>query len=121
MRIATWNVNSLNARLPRVVEWVEYAKPDVLCMQETKVADGSFPELAFAAQGYESAPHGDGRWNCVAILSRVGLEGVQAGFASGADEQGARLVSAICGGIKVHSVYVPNGRSVDSEFYEAKL
>jgi exodeoxyribonuclease-3 len=121
MRIATWNVNSLNARLPRVLEWLEYAKPDVLCMQETKVADGSFPELAFAAAGYESAPHGDGRWNGVAILSRVGLEDVRAGFVSGVDEQGCRLVSASCQGIKVHSVYVPNGRSVDSEFYEAKL
>ncbi len=121
MRIATWNVNSLNARLERVVEWIEYAQPDVLCMQETKVADGSFPEMAFAAAGYQSAPHGDGRWNGVAILSRVGLEDVHAGFASGADEQGSRIVSALCGGIKVHSVYVPNGRSVDSEFYEAKL
>ncbi len=121
MRIATWNVNSLNARLPRVVEWIEYAKPDVLCMQETKVADASFPAMAFAAAGYESAPHGDGRWNGVAILSRVGLEDVSAGFASGADEQGSRIVSAVCGGIKVHSVYVPNGRNVESEFYEAKL
>ncbi len=121
MRIATWNVNSLNARLPRVLEWVEYAKPDVLCMQETKVADGSFPAMALAAAGYESAPHGDGRWNGVAILSRVGLEDVSAGFAGGADEQGSRIVSAVCGGVKVHSVYVPNGRSVESEFYEAKL
>jgi len=121
MRIATWNVNSLNARLGRVVEWVEYAKPDILCMQETKVADGSFPAMAFAAAGYESAPHGNGRWNGVAILSRVGLDDVHAGFASGADEQGSRIVSAVCGGIKIHSVYVPNGRSVDSEFYQAKL
>ncbi len=121
MRIATWNVNSLGARLARVEEWIEYAKPDVLCMQETKVADSSFPGLAFAAAGYEAAPHGDGRWNGVAILSRVGLEDVRAGFASGADEQGCRIVSAVCGGVKVHSVYVPNGRMVDSEFYEAKL
>jgi len=121
MRIATWNVNSLNARLPRVEEWLEYAAPDVLCMQETKVADGAFPEMAFAAAGYESACHGDGRWNGVAILSRVGLRDVRAGFTSGADEQGSRIISADCGGTRVFSVYVPNGRTVGSEFYESKL
>ena len=73
MRIATWNVNSLTARLPRVEEWIGYAQPDVLCMQETKQADAAFPHGAFAALGYESAHHGDGRWNGVAIVSRVGL------------------------------------------------
>jgi exodeoxyribonuclease-3 len=121
VRIATWNVNSLNARLPRVEEWIGYAAPDVLCMQETKVADGAFPGLAFAALGYEAAHHGDGRWNGVAILSRVGIEKVETGFASGADEQGCRIMSAQCGDTKVYSVYVPNGRSVGSEFYDAKL
>jgi len=121
MRIATWNVNSLNARLERVLEWLEYAQPDVLCMQETKLADGVFPEMAFTAAGYESAQHGDGRWNGVAILSRVGVQDVRSGFASGADEQGSRIVSAVCGDTRVYSVYVPNGRVVDSEFYEAKL
>jgi exodeoxyribonuclease III len=121
MRIATWNVNSLNARLARVEDWIDYAQPDVLCMQETKLADAAFPAMTFAAHGYESASHGDGRWNGVAILSRVGIEEVSTGFASGADEQGSRIVSAMCGGTKVFSVYVPNGRLVDSEFYEAKL
>ncbi|HUC37280.1 MAG TPA: exodeoxyribonuclease III [Acidimicrobiales bacterium] len=121
MRIATWNVNSLGARLPRVEEWLEYAQPDVLCMQETKVPDAAFPAMAFSALGYESAPHGDGRWNGVALLSRVGLEEVHRGFDGGADEQGCRIVSATCGGVRVHSVYVPNGRSVDSEHYVAKL
>jgi exodeoxyribonuclease-3 len=121
MRIATWNVNSLNARLPRVEEWIEYAQPDVLCMQETKLADTAFPALALAALGYEAAPHGDGRWNGVAIVSRVGLENVQRGFGSEADEQGCRLVAATCGGVRVHSVYVPNGRVVGGEHYEAKL
>ena len=72
MRIATWNVNSLTARLPRVEEWIGYARPDVLCLQETKQADAAFPHGAFAALGYESAHHGDGRWNGVAIVSRVG-------------------------------------------------
>jgi exodeoxyribonuclease-3 len=121
MRIATWNVNSLNARLPRVEEWIAYAQPDVLCMQETKVADAAFPSMALAALGYESASHGDGRWNGVAIASRVGLEDVEGGFGTEADEQGSRLVAATCGGVRVHSVYVPNGRVVGSEHYEAKL
>jgi exodeoxyribonuclease-3 len=120
MRIATWNVNSLTARLPRVEEWIGYARPDVLCLQETKQADAAFPHGAFAALGYEAAHHGGGRWNGVAILSRVGLDGVELGMGSD-DEQGSRLVAADCGGIRVHSVYVPNGRSLDSEHYPAKL
>jgi exodeoxyribonuclease-3 len=121
MRIATWNVNSLNARLLRVEEWIDYAQPDILCMQETKLADAAFPEMAFTALGYECAFHGDGRWNGVAILSKVGIADVQKGFVSAADEQGSRLITANCGGISVTSVYVPNGREVDSEFYEQKL
>src|ERR687893_562632 len=87
MRIATWNVNSLKIRLPRVEEWLAYAQPDVLCMQETKLADSAFPALAFSALGYESAHYGQGQWN----------------------------------GVRVASVYVPNGRSVGSEHYAAKL
>jgi exodeoxyribonuclease III len=121
VRIATWNVNSLVARLPRVEEWIDYAEPDVLCLQETKAADTAFPALALSARGYEVAAHGDGRWNGVAVCSRVGLSDVSHGFSSGADEQGARLVAATCGGIRFHSVYVPNGRAVGSEQYEAKL
>ena len=80
MRIATWNVNSLNARLPRVEEWIGYAQPDILCLQETKLADTAFPSMALSALGYETASHGDGRWNGVAVLSRVGLEDVVRGF-----------------------------------------
>jgi exodeoxyribonuclease III len=121
VRIATWNVNSLNARLPRVEEWIDYARPDVLCMQETKLADTAFPTMAFSALGYESVAHGEGRWNGVAIVSRVGIEDVAQGFGSEADEQGARLVAATCGGVRVHSVYVPNGREVGGEHYDAKL
>jgi len=120
VRVATWNVNSLNARMGRVEEWLEYARPDVLCLQETKVADAAFPSMAFSALGYDSVSHGDGRWNGVAVLSRVGIEDVVAGF-DPPDDQGARLVAATCGGVRVLSVYVPNGRSVGSEFYEAKL
>jgi exodeoxyribonuclease-3 len=121
VRIATWNVNSLTARLPRVEEWIEYARPDVLCLQETKQADAAFPHGAFAALGYETAHHGDGRWNGVALISRVGLEGVSSGMGSDDDAQGTRLIAADCGGVRVVSVYVPNGRSLDSEHYPAKL
>lgn len=121
MRIATWNVNSLAARLPRVEEWLAYAQPDVLCMQETKQDDAAFPHGAFTVLGYETAHHGDGRWNGVAIASRVGLSGVTIGMGPDADEQGSRLIAADCGGVRVMSVYVPNGRSLDSEHFVAKL
>lgn len=122
MRIATWNVNSLKARLDRVTEWVEGARPDVLCLQETKLADTAFPAMALQALGYECAHHGDGRWNGVAVCSRVGLADVAAGFAGGAaDGAGCRLLAATCGGVRVHSVYVPNGRVVGSEHYHEKL
>ena len=121
MRLATWNVNSLTARLPRVTEWIDLQHPDVLCMQETKQADDKFPEEAFAELGYESAHYGDGRWNGVAIVSRVGLEGVTRGFGTSDDDAGNRIVSAECAGTRVFSVYVPNGRALDNEMYEVKL
>ena len=121
MRIATWNVNSLTARLPRVEEWIAYAQPDVLCLQETKQADAAFPHGAFATLGYETAHHGDGRWNGVAIVSRVGLSEVSTGLGSDDDAQGTRVIAADCGGVRVLSVYVPNGRSLDSEHFAAKL
>lgn len=123
MRLATWNVNSLKVRLPKVEEWLDYARPDVLCMQETKLADGAFPALAFSALGYESAHCGQGRWNGVAILSRVGLDDVVAGFSDQAEDETveARLLWATCAGVRVASVYVPNGRMVGSEHYQAKL
>ena len=122
MRIATWNVNSLKIRLPRVEEWLAYAQPDVLCMQETKLADAAFPALAFEALGYQSAHHGSGRWNGVAILSRVGIGDVVDGFCHGLDpDPDTRLISATCGGVRVSSVYVPNGRSVGSDHYVYKL
>ena len=123
MRIATWNVNSLKARLARVEEWLGYARPDVLCLQETKLADADFPAMAFQTLGYDAAHCGEGRWNGVAILSRVGLEDVVAGFSDQAEDETveARLLSATCGGVRVMTVYVPNGRAVGSEHFEAKL
>ncbi len=121
MLLATWNVNSLTARMERVLGWIDEHHPDILCMQETKQADAAFPTAAFAALGYESVHHGDGRWNGVALLSRVGLERPTRGFASVEDEYGCRIVAATCGGIRVHSVYVPNGRALDHEQYGYKL
>ncbi|MEI7546948.1 MAG: exodeoxyribonuclease III [Actinomycetota bacterium] len=122
MRIATWNVNSLKARLPRVEEWLADVRPDVLCMQETKLADDAFPALTFAALGYESAHHGQGQWNGVAILSRVGLTDVVANFADGHEPDAeARIITALCDGVRVTSIYVPNGRALDHEHYQYKL
>jgi len=123
VRIATWNVNSLKARLPRVEQWLAECEPDVLCMQETKLADSAFPALTFQALGYESVHHGEGRWNGVAILSKLGVEKPSSGF--GPDDEifggEARIVSATCGDVRVTSVYVPNGRSLDHEQYQFKL
>jgi exodeoxyribonuclease-3 len=122
VRIATWNVNSLKARMERVPDWLNYARPDVLCMQETKLSDAAFPREAFGALGYESVHHGSGQWNGVAIVSRVGLDEVVTGFADGEEpDRDTRLVTALCGGVRVCSVYVPNGRSVGSEHYDYKL
>jgi exodeoxyribonuclease-3 len=123
VRIATWNVNSIRARLDRVDEWLEGMQPDVCCFQETKVADAAFPAERFVERGYEVAHHGDGRWNGVAIASRVGLADVVRGFCGDAGVEGAepRLISATCGGVRVMSVYVPNGRSIESEHFAAKL
>jgi exodeoxyribonuclease-3 len=165
MRIATWNVNSLKARLDRVEEWLAQKKPDVLLMQETKLADDAAPAMPFSMAGYDLLHHGEGRWNGVAIASRVGVEGVVTNFGDGpvrrspgveaeaseasADEAPAgeapageapageapageapageapageaRMVSAVCGGVRVVSIYAPNGRALDTPFYRAKL
>jgi exodeoxyribonuclease-3 len=124
MRFATWNVNSLKARLPRVEEFLGYADVDVLCLQETKLADKSFPALTFSSLGYESVHYGQGQWNGVAILSRVGISDAAHGFGPDhADpyEGDARVLGAVCGGIRFISVYVPNGREVGSDFFERKL
>jgi len=133
MRIATWNVNSLKARLEKVVWWLERAKPDVLLMQETKLSDADAPVATFEQAGYELAHHGEGRWNGVAIASRVGIADVVSNFGQPLrpaatpdvpDDEPlaeARMVSAVCGGVRVVSLYAPNGRTLDSPFYQAKL
>jgi exodeoxyribonuclease-3 len=126
VRIATWNVNSAKKRVPRLLPWLDERRPDVVCLQETKLADEAFAELLaadLADRGYAFVHHGEGQWNGVAILSRVGLEDVLAGIpgAPGFPHPEARAVSATCGGVRVHCLYVPNGRTPDSEHYRYKL
>ncbi|MFZ9628962.1 MAG: exodeoxyribonuclease III [Ilumatobacteraceae bacterium] len=121
MRIVTWNVNSLKARMPRVEQWLADVQPDVLCIQETKMTDEAFPALAFEALGYQSVHLGQGQWNGVAILSRVGLESPVTNFAVGDPDPEARIVTARCGGVLVSCVYVPNGRALDHDHYQYKL
>lgn len=122
MRIATWNVNSLKARQEKVEGWLAEVQPDVLLMQETKLADAAAPTLAFQMAGYELLHHGEGRWNGVAIASRVGVSDVSHGFeASAPDADGARFLAATCRGVRVLTAYAPNGRAVGTPFYEAKL
>jgi exodeoxyribonuclease-3 len=123
MRLATWNVNSLKTRLERVLAWADRHRPDILCLQETKLADEAIPLLDFKALGYEVASHGRGQWNGVLIASCIGLEEVTAGIpvADGWTDDGGRFLAATCGDVRVASIYVPNGRVVDSEFYLAKL
>ena len=126
MRVATWNVNSVKQRVPRLLPWLDQREPDVVCLQETKLADAAFADLLdaeLASRGYAIGYHGEAQWNGVAILSRVGLDDVVTGLpgAPGFPNPEARAVSATCGGVRVHSVYVPNGRVPDSEHYHYKL
>ncbi len=126
VRVATWNVNSVKQRLPRLLPWLDERRPDVVCLQETKLTDDAFQELLgdeLKGRGYEIAVHGEASWNGVAILSRVGLEDVSPGLAGGPGfpHPEARAVAATCGEIRVLSVYVPNGREPGSEHYEYKL
>jgi len=139
MRIATWNVNSLKARQEAVEKWLERVQPDVVLIQETKLSDADAPVMPMRMLGYEMAHHGEGRWNGVAILSRVGIDDVITNFGDGPvrdstagaslavseddfnpfDE--ARMISAVCGGVRVASLYAPNGRVIGSPFYNGKL
>jgi exodeoxyribonuclease-3 len=126
VRIATWNVNSVKQRVPRLLPWLDERRPDVVCLQETKLADAAFLDLLgdeLEARGYEVAVHGEATWNGVAILSRVGLDDVVAGLdgAPGFPGPESRAIAATCGGIRLVSVYVPNGRVPGSEHYEYKL
>jgi exodeoxyribonuclease-3 len=133
MRIATWNVNSLGARLQKVTWWLERAQPDILLMQETKLNDTDAPRDAFKRLGYELAHHGAGGWNGVAIASRQAVTDVVTNFglplvppetSEAPDDEPLReprMIAAVCGGVRIASIYAPNGRTVDSIFYRAKL
>ncbi|NHC14179.1 exodeoxyribonuclease III [Motilibacter deserti] len=126
MRVATWNVNSVTARVPRLLDWLATTGPDVVCLQETKCTDDAFPTAQVAELGYEAASHGDGRWNGVAVLSRIGLDDVVRGLPGGPgypgpDDLETRAVAATCGPVRVWSVYVPNGREPGHEHYAYKL
>ena len=124
MRIATWNINSVTARLDRLIEWLETAQPDVVALQELKCTTDAFPAMPIQAAGYESVAHGNGRWNGVALLSRVGIEDVtldlvdQPAFDNVVE---TRAIGATCGGVRVWSLYVPNGREPDHPHYAYKL
>ncbi len=129
MRIATWNVNSVRTRLEQVLAWLGTERPEVLCLQETKVADELFPLAPFRALGYEAAISGQKAYNGVAILSRLPIEDVRVGFAAllpddpeapGLGEQ-KRVISAQIAGLRVLNLYVPNGSSLRSEKYAYKL
>jgi exodeoxyribonuclease III len=126
MRIATWNVNSVKQRVPRLLPWLDERQPDVVCLQETKLSDDAFTDLLgkdLESRGYDVALHGEPRWNGVAILSRLGLDDVVPGLdgAPGFPGPEARAIAATCGGIRVQSVYVPNGREPGSDHYQYKL
>src|SRR3954452_6456886 len=123
MKIVTWNVNSLTARLPRVLEFLELHRPDLLLMQETKVDPGKFPELAFAEAGYHAVHHSAGRWAGVAIAAPASAElgDVRAGLEGEPDAGEARWLETTVDGLRVVTTYVPNGREVGSPFYEGKL
>jgi exodeoxyribonuclease III len=126
MRIATWNVNSAKSRIPRLLPWLDQRQPDVVCLQETKLPDEAFDELLgaeLARRGYQVAHHGEGRWNGVAVASRVGLDDVVRGLPGdpGFPEPEARAITATCDGLRITSVYVPNGRTPDDPHYAYKL
>ena len=126
MRIATWNVNSVKQRVPRLLPWLDERRPDVVCLQETKLTDDAFADLlgeALTERGYAFASNGQGQWNGVALLSKVGLDDVQRGFADmpGFPDAEARAISATCAGLRVHSLYVPNGRTLEDPHLPYKL
>ena len=120
MKFATWNVNSLNVRLPHVLDWVRNNQPDVLCLQETKQEDSKFPYEALLEAGYESAHIGQKTYNGVAILSRHPIMDIQRNIPNFEDDQ-QRILAATINGIRVICAYIPNGQAVDSDKYQYKI
>ncbi len=121
MKLATWNVNSIRARQGRLLDWLQRVQPDVVCLQEIKVADDAFPYEVFQAAGYHAAVFGQKTYNGVAILSRSEPANVERGFADGGDDSQARLLRAEIDGVQIISAYIPNGESVGSDKYAYKL
>ena len=121
MKIASWNINSLRKRLDRLMAWLEKAQPDIVCLQETKCTDEQFPLLALQAAGYHAAFHGEKSYNGVAILSKVAPEEVRTSLDQDAEDHQARIVAASVSGLRIYSIYVPNGRAVGSPAYVYKL
>lgn len=122
--LATWNVNSIIPRMPRLLEWLERVRPDVVCLQETKITDEKLPRLEFSGLGYEAVAAGEGAWNGVAILSRAGVSDVRVGLDGDEGWEGkreARAIGATCGPLRVWSLYIPNGRALDNPHYQYKL
>jgi exodeoxyribonuclease-3 len=124
VRVATWNINSVTVRLPKMLDWLVEASPDVVCVQELKNPPEAFPHEELAALGYHAAINAEGRWNGVAVLSRVGLEDVATGLTGQPEFEGVaepRAIGATCGGVRLWSVYVPNGREPTHPHYAYKL
>ncbi len=121
MKIATWNVNSINVRMPQLLEWLERAKPDVVCLQETKSVDANFPEFELKAAGYDAAFIGEKSYNGVAILSRLPIDNVQLNFPDDGAEAPKRLIAATIGGIRIVNTYIPNGTEIGSDKFAFKL
>ncbi len=121
MKIASWNINSLRKRQDRLFAWLQKSEPDVVCLQETKCTDEQFPLLAFNAAGYEAVYHGQKSYNGVAILSKIPPKEIVIGLSDGSDDAQTRLISATIGGVRIHSVYVPNGQAVGSPAYQYKM
>jgi exodeoxyribonuclease III len=123
VRLATWNVNSVIARRPRLIDWLQTRQPDVACLQEIKCTVDDFPFDDVRGLGYEAEVYGDGRWNGVALVSRVGLADIVRGLDNepGFPDREARAIAATCGGLRIRTVYVPNGRTPADPHYEYKL
>jgi len=121
MKIVTWNVNSVRARLPRLVPWLQQHSPDVVCLQETKVEDGSFPREHIEDEGYNIEVFGQKTYNGVAILSKWDIEAVIKGFPDDEPDAAKRVLGCVVKDVMILNLYVPNGKSVESEHYQAKL
>lgn len=121
MKIATWNVNSINVRMPQLLDWLAAAEPDVVCLQETKTVDDGFPAEELKAAGYESAFMGQKSYNGVAILSKLPVAVVQKNFPDDDDESPKRMIAATINGIRIVNTYIPNGTELGTDKFKFKL